>query len=180
MRTAIAIAGALFGALGCAHGAMTQKIDEGTYHITCPELPLGRCLSETVNNACDGRGYFVVRGISDVNRRGHAEAPDLATSSEAIVRCATGESWGGEAKQLMEDPSAAPAAAPAAPKSAVSTPPTPAPAPVATATKAAPPACTPGSTQSCVGAGACAGGQACKADGSGYEPCDCGSPEAPR
>jgi hypothetical protein len=27
----------------------------------------------------------------------------------------------------------------------------------------------------CRGAAACAGGQACKADGTGYEPCDCGS-----
>lgn len=33
--------------------------------------------------------------------------------------------------------------------------------------------CTPGSTQQCVGAGACSGGQACVADGSGWSPCDC-------
>jgi hypothetical protein len=26
-----------------------------------------------------------------------------------------------------------------------------------------------------VGAGACEGGQACKQDGSGFEPCDCGT-----
>lgn len=35
------------------------------------------------------------------------------------------------------------------------------------------PSCTPGSTQACVGPGACAGGQACLA-GSGWGPCDCG------
>ncbi len=34
--------------------------------------------------------------------------------------------------------------------------------------------CRPGETQHCVGAAACQGGQACKADGSGFERCDCG------
>ncbi|GMV19617.1 MAG: hypothetical protein AMXMBFR56_78410 [Polyangiaceae bacterium] len=36
-------------------------------------------------------------------------------------------------------------------------------------------ACTPGMSQACVGPGACKGGQACKADGSAYGPCDCGA-----
>lgn len=35
-------------------------------------------------------------------------------------------------------------------------------------------ACTKGSTQACVGAGACQGGQSCLPDGSGYGACDCG------
>ncbi len=35
--------------------------------------------------------------------------------------------------------------------------------------------CTPGTTQRCVGSGACDGGQSCREDGSGYTPCDCGS-----
>jgi hypothetical protein len=34
--------------------------------------------------------------------------------------------------------------------------------------------CVPGSTQSCVGPGGCSGGQACRADGAGFGPCDCG------
>jgi hypothetical protein len=34
--------------------------------------------------------------------------------------------------------------------------------------------CTPGATQTCVGPGACAGGQVCRTDGTGYGPCDCG------
>src|SRR5262245_51437266 len=36
-------------------------------------------------------------------------------------------------------------------------------------------ACTPGQSIACVGPAGCAGGQVCKADGSGYEACDCGS-----
>ena len=35
--------------------------------------------------------------------------------------------------------------------------------------------CTKGSTQACIGPGACQGGQVCLPDGSGYGPCDCGS-----
>src|SRR5262249_55630252 len=39
--------------------------------------------------------------------------------------------------------------------------------------------CTPGQSIACVGPGGCAGGQSCKADGSGYEPCDCGGSSTP-
>jgi len=34
--------------------------------------------------------------------------------------------------------------------------------------------CTKGSTQACIGPGACQGGQSCLPDGSGYGACDCG------
>ncbi|HEY6080458.1 MAG TPA: hypothetical protein VIW29_16705 [Polyangiaceae bacterium] len=56
---------------------------------------------------------------------------------------------------------AAPVAAPA--------PPPPAPAPL----------CVPGATQACLGSGACQGAQACREDGKGYLPCDCGPAAAP-
>ncbi len=52
---------------------------------------------------------------------------------------------------------------------------TPAPEPEPVAAAAAPRACVPGSTQTCVGPGACAGGQVCAADGQGFGPCDCGT-----
>ncbi len=158
MRSVAVVAGLLVCPLACAHGTSIQKLDDETYRITCPALPLDRCLGETASNACDKRAYFVARGISDVNLRGHSDAPDVATSSEAIIRCSPTQSWGEQAKELMAAPagSALPAAAssPAKPQSV----------------------CAPGSTQTCVGVGACNGGQACKPDGSGYEPCDCGPP----
>jgi hypothetical protein len=153
---------------GCAHGIAIEKIDGDTYRITCPELPLDRCLAETANNTCDKRAYFVARGISEVNQRGRSEAPEVSLSSEAIVRCAPGQSFGDQAKELMAatpGDRAKPAAAPSPPQA-----PPPAAAPQAPAS-----VCAPGSTLACIGAGACRGGQACKADGSGYEPCDCGS-----
>jgi hypothetical protein len=34
--------------------------------------------------------------------------------------------------------------------------------------------CTPGATQMCVGPGGCVGGQACSANGQGFDPCVCG------
>jgi hypothetical protein len=34
--------------------------------------------------------------------------------------------------------------------------------------------CAPGTTQECVGSGACKGGQQCREDGTGWGPCDCG------
>jgi hypothetical protein len=142
----------------CAHGTSIQKLDRDTYRVTCPELPLDRCLGEAASNTCDKRAYFVERGISDVNLRGRSDAPDVAASSEAIIRCSATPGWGDKAKALMAAPAASvvpsAAASPDKPR----------------------PICAPGSTQSCVGAGACSGGQACKPDGSGYEPCDCGSP----
>jgi glutathione peroxidase len=35
--------------------------------------------------------------------------------------------------------------------------------------------CMPNQSIACVGSGGCAGGQVCKSDGSGYQPCNCGS-----
>lgn len=161
MRLAVALVGLLACPFGCAHGTAIQKLDSDTYRVTCSELPLDKCLGDTASNVCDKRAYFVERGISDVNLRGRSEAPDVTTSSQAIIRCSPSPGWGEQAKELM--------AAPAG--SAVAT-------PAATADKPRS-VCAPGSTQSCVGTAACKGGQACKADGTGYEPCDCGPPAEP-
>jgi len=39
-------------------------------------------------------------------------------------------------------------------------------------------ACTPGDSKACTGAGGCAGGQVCNADGTGYGACDCGTSDS--
>jgi hypothetical protein len=52
-------------------------------------------------------------------------------------------------------------------------PPPPAPPASAVAPRAA--SCVPGATQACVGPAGCSGGQACRADGAGFGPCDCGN-----
>ncbi|HEX2870207.1 MAG TPA: hypothetical protein VHP33_03100 [Polyangiaceae bacterium] len=171
MRTAVVVSG-FIGALGCAHGVTTTKVDHETFRIQCSEVGLDKCLAEAASNACDKRGYFVARGISQVNLRGRSDAPDAALSSEAVVRCAPASGWGDQAKELMSG----------AGSSTVAPAPSVAPAPAATpAVSAAPaptqpkaPICAPGSTQACIGTAACQGGQACNAEGSGYGPCDCG------
>ncbi len=170
MRSSIALVVLLLCPLACAHGSTVQKLEFDTYRIACTDAPLDGCLHEAANNACDKRAYFVVRGISDVNSRGTSESPEIALSSQAIVRCGPRRGWGDQAATLM---SAAPlsAAVPSATPVAQQ-PPAPAAAPPA-------PVCAPGSTQACIGPAACSGGQACKADGSGYDPCDCGSPSPP-
>jgi hypothetical protein len=165
MRTAVVVMG-FIGALGCAHGVTTTKVDHDTFRIQCSELALDKCLAEAATNACDKRGYFVARGISQVNPRGRSEAPDVALSSEAVVRCAPPGGWGDQARELMGGAGSSAAALASA---AASVPP---PMPAPTPPKA--PICAPGSTQACIGTAACQGGQACNAEGSGYGPCDCG------
>jgi hypothetical protein len=39
--------------------------------------------------------------------------------------------------------------------------------------------CVPGATQECLGPGACKGAQACRDNGAGYMPCDCGNAAVP-
>lgn len=55
--------------------------------------------------------------------------------------------------------------------------PLPAPVPVAPGAPASVPGervCIPGTTQACLGPGACSGAQACLESGAGFGPCDCG------
>jgi hypothetical protein len=54
-------------------------------------------------------------------------------------------------------------------------PPAPAAPPPAPPAPPAPRACVPGSTQACVGPAGCSGGQACAADGTRFDPCNCGN-----
>jgi hypothetical protein len=140
--------------LACAHSTTIEKLEYGRYRITCSDAPLDRCLNEAANNACDRGPYFVERGINHVNNRGPSELPDVALSSQAIVRCGPKVGWGDEGKALMSLP------------------------PPVSSAKPAGSVCAPGSTQECTGTAACKGGQACKEDGSGFQPCDCGTPAA--
>lgn len=162
MRPSMVCLALLLCPLACAHSTTVEKIEYGTYRISCSDAPLDRCLADAANNACDRGPYYLVRGISNINNRGPVELPDVVHSSQAIVKC-------GPKSGLGEDGSAFMAGAPAPSVSA----PTAAPA---AATK--PAICAPGSTQPCTGSAACKGGQSCKEDGSGYTPCDCGNAAA--
>lgn len=51
-----------------------------------------------------------------------------------------------------------------------------APLPQAPLAETTPRVCVPGSTQACLGPGACSGAQSCALDGAAFLPCDCGPP----
>jgi hypothetical protein len=155
MRQLMVSLAVLLSQLACSPSTTVEKLEYGTYRISCTDAALDRCLANAANNACDRGPYYVVRGISNVNNRGPSELPDTAHSSQAIIKCGPQSGLGEDGKAFMAG--AAPSAA--------------APVPAASAKPAV---CAPGSTQPCTGTAACKGGQSCREDGSGYSPCDCG------
>lgn len=144
--------------LGCGarQGIETQHLPDGSIRLTCA-APLQSCLNHA-NRLCKDTNYTV---LSARDQR-DAYGPELGTSqveirsSEAVIRCTR------------------PGQAPSEGASSTSAPPTPA-LPSQEPPRNAP-ICVPGSTQACVGPGACRGGQACLPNSSGYGPCDCGLP----
>jgi hypothetical protein len=164
MRSSMVCLALLLCPLACAHSTTVEKIEYGTYRISCSDSPLDRCLADAANNACDRGPYYLLRGISNINNRGPVELPDVTHSSQAIIKCGPKTGLGEDGKAFMGGAPAPSTAAPAA-----------APAPSA----AKPAICAPGSTQPCTGSAACQGGQSCREDGTGYTPCDCGTAAAP-
>ena len=137
---------------GCSSNSSTAaRLADGSWHLTC-KTALGGCVQKA-EQICKEQSYEILRGRNERRRYGHelGESQVVADRSEIVVRCA------GDAAL----PPSSPVQGGAAPA------------------ERAPNVCTKGSTQACVGAGACAGGQACLADGSGFGPCDCGPTPAP-
>lgn len=157
----------VLGAAACAHQDVEIKaLPDGTKQLSCMHT-LPQCLSH-VDDVCKGNSYEILYAIDTQKVYGSDNESQVESrTSSAVVHC-----LGPHEKRMTDGIATADAAAPL-----------PAVAPTAanTASPSAPApahACVPGATQSCVGAGACAGGQACLADGSGFGPCDCGAPKA--
>ncbi|HET6280880.1 MAG TPA: hypothetical protein VFH73_07940 [Polyangia bacterium] len=130
----------------------SRRLEDGTYQLRC-RTELSLCLSR-VDEVCRGKSYDVV-SANDRRRPIDVTIGSYqreTRSSEAIIRC------------TLTDPTLVQGAG--EPASAL--PSTPART------------CIPGATQACVGPAACAGGQACLPDGSGFGPCNCGPPAHPR
>jgi hypothetical protein len=141
---------------GCAHGKVsTERRPDGIVHVTC-KTSLADCLYE-VENVCDQKRYVVLRAVDSRELKGVVPAQALFLSSEAFVRCGDMGTYGPDNKLLLATPVCEVPKAP------------PPPVPVTHV-------CVPGATQACIGAGGCAGGQACAPDGSRFGPCDCGAP----
>jgi hypothetical protein len=152
---ALALALALAGCGLLSGGVTAEHLADGNWQLKC-KASLARCL-ERADELCHDASYKIVSASDDRDFYGPQDVPYEVRSSTAVIRCGTRGrplfGSGGEAAT---------------------------PAPPAAAATAAPPAraCVPGATQACVGAGACPGGQACLADGSGYSPCLCAAPAA--
>jgi hypothetical protein len=141
------------------------RLGDGSYSLSC-KGPLTNCLKHA-ERLCKDDGYTVSEARDVQERAGHASGQSqvVIQKSDATIHCGT-QAPRPPIELKRPEPEPAPAAAPPP----TSAPAAPAPKPAAQ--------CVPGSTQACIGPAGCTGGQACKADGSGYEVCNCGAPAA--
>jgi hypothetical protein len=156
---ALGLAAGLFAFPGCRSPIIAANLrPDGVYHLRCRDK-LQRCLDE-VETLCRRNRYVVLRAFDDHEWEGY-NWPEQGErrASEAFIRCGQKPPWGEDTAmgKLRADPleERESADAPAQP------PP--------------PRVCVPGASRACVGPGGCNGGQACRPDGSGFGPCDCGA-----
>jgi hypothetical protein len=139
---------------GCSRGAEAPaQQPDGGYRLSCVG-PLTECL-ERAEKLCKDEGYSVM-GQDTHEMLGHEQGQSQVEvrKSEATVYCGKPKAERSFVETKRDK--------------LVSASPPP--------EKAAPLACVPGSTQACIGPGACHGGQACAPDGSRFEACDCSKP----
>ena len=136
---------------GCSSANVErQSLADGSWRIKC-KFGLEQCVHE-VDKICHGSTYQVTRGNNLLRVYGVDPGKTEVRTSELTVTCGRNAIEEAEAKAQMVDAGSSDAAT----------------------ASAARPLCTPGATQTCLGPGACAGAQACRADGAGFMPCDCG------
>ncbi len=161
---ALAVAAGVALVAGCGSlGVHPRPLEDGTLLLEC-DGELSDCVRQAEDYCGDARIELLGGRLRD-GSVGNGGALNATTIAEVRFVC-------GKALVHLENPlrrkksppGAAPAPAPAAPPSTAA-----APAPL----------CVPGATQACVGPGACAGGQACLPDGSGFGRCDCAAAPAP-
>ncbi len=171
---------------GCRSGVEIQRMPDGSSVLKC-RAPLGRCI-DAIDTLCKGNSYEILYARDDQKIYGSENESQIENrSSIAAVHC-----LGPHEKIRGADAAAAyslpqgvdpksdvaahgDAASNAAPNGLTN--PETSPNGAGTANGVSTPArsCVPGTTQACVGAAACKGGQSCLADGSGFAPCDCGT-----
>lgn len=127
----------------------SQKLKDGSYSVTC-ELSMDECIRR-VQDQCRLQRYRILEGTSETRLR---DAPPFEKAYHTSRLHLTCTDDGATPLLSFGKTAAESSAAPA-------------------------PACSPGETRTCVGAGACKGGQACLADGKAFGPCDCGPSPPP-
>jgi hypothetical protein len=150
---------AALSALACARGSgHSARHADGSYDLTC-KGPLVDCLKQA-ERLCRDQGYTVESGHELQDKLGHESGQSQVTvvRSDATIKCGNASTERPPIKlERPPEPTPAPVVAPSAPA----------------------PACVPGATQACVGPGGCSGGQACAADGTRFERCECAAPSVP-
>lgn len=154
----------VFVGLGCSKGGSGKPAQQpdGSYRLEC-NGPLSDCL-ERVEQVCRDEGYVVAeaRDVHELlgHEQGQSQVP--VRRSHATVFCGSSSAPPPRAMVEVKGEPVTPRK-----RERPSEDGNPYPEPAAL--------CVAGSTQACVGPGGCSGGQACAADGSRFEPCDCGA-----
>jgi hypothetical protein len=174
---------ALAGCAATAAGTSVDRLGPDRFALKCRGA-LAQCLVQ-VDELCQGTRYTVESASDTRDYLGpHGMTEHEVRSSEATIRCGSrGMSiFGGEVSRTARvdgahaapDTTATTTATGTTTAGAVSGPPSSPPTSAIDAKRA----CVPGATQTCVGPGACRGGQSCLSDGSGFSVCDCGGGRA--
>jgi len=133
--------------VACATASSERRhLPDGSWQLSC-KLPMEECVRQ-IEAICPDRRFRIVSGQSTIKLVDVAPGTREYPRSELVVRCGQAPE-----QEVPADRNVAGSVPPASAKAS----------------------CVPGATQSCVGAGACSGGQACRPDGLGFGRCDCGS-----
>lgn len=141
----------LLGACGASE-VQSQRLKDGSWNFTC-ELSMDECVRR-VQTSCPQQRFRILEGTSETRLR---DAPpfERAYHTSRLHLICTND--GANVLLSVGSESTAKSQAPGASTTA----------------------CSIGETRTCVGAGACQGGQACLPDRSGFSACDCGTVEKP-
>lgn len=154
----------LLTAGGCSKGGSGKPAQQpdGSYQLEC-NSPLSDCL-QRVEPLCGDKGYVVAEARDSLELLGHEQGQSQvpARRSRATVYCGSDSTPPPRAMVEVKGDPVTPRK-----RERPSEDGNPYPEPAAL--------CVPGATQACVGPGGCSGGQSCAADGSRFEPCDCGA-----
>ena len=143
---------------GCTSMPRAQAMPDGTLQMEC-EGDVSYCIRRA-ESFCGNDPVEVLAAGSREGQHGDARYSDGSRITTVQFVCGKSNAIDIRLRRRKAPPETAPMPPP---------PPPPAPAAV----------CAAGATQQCVGVGACAGGQTCKPDGSGWGECDCGDLTTP-
>lgn len=156
---AVCAVSALFLVSGC--GSVKASVGPGGAHRIVCGNGMSACVAKA-DKLCRDKGYTIVKGVSRPKMLGGTSSAYRTKSEvgELNIFCGLPEEDAEEQETIYKLP----------PRTDEPLPETSQEAPSAAGARV----CTPGTTQACVGPGACSGGQVCLESGKAYGACDCG------